>query len=458
MSDIYISEIIESIVMLNTTARRKDIQLFKKSKIEKEAYIQSQRLLWEKSYFPERFSQGSIFLCSKCARKSIGLSICLSCGNVFCLEHFKYHKCSSLFGIDVKTRQLFKYDHSKGRIFIFDSELDRIIYLCKYSVLEGLPASYDHQSLYSPVFTIPRQPFGIQNLGNTCWIAALLQCFLVNPLLQKWFRYNIIYHKNSIKQGENPALTEERRKNEALHYILSNLFSTENYDIPQFDIAKFVTAIWLNFNSFATTEQHDALEFFTKLRMKLDDFYQKEYDITDFGSIFEWKFEVIESCIHCTSAHSVIETAGELILSPKADIDLQNLIGEYLLSTSPKICPTCQTPLKKQIFFKNLPPTLSIVLMRTPTRSSFIKQDIIDMGQFIDNSYMKKNEKKKINYRLISMVVRPGSGEHGHYFANVFKMNKWWRCDDNNVTEIRKEEALKDDAALLFFVREGFVN
>jgi ubiquitin C-terminal hydrolase len=81
--------------------------------------------------------------------------------------------------------------------------------------------------------------------------------------------------------------------------------------------------------------------------------------------------------------------------------------------------------------------------------------DELNLDDFVDAD--KRGEIGSAHYKLIGMVIRPGAGETGHYWANVRRCEHWFRCDDANVAPIERNEALRDDACVLFFTRSGFV-
>lgn len=474
-------------------------------------FIQIQRLLWEKSLFPERFHPCSAFLCSSCSCKTDQLSFCIQCGQIYCESHFftDHHRCKPGFGIDISTRQIFfmekeenttendselslknpdedsRYKNSTpakyNRRFIFDPDIDRLIVSTKFSVIDGVPIQNEfdidqfdnsqskskstsfssnpssknptsiHLSLQrfnSKMITsiIPPQydPIALQNFGNTCWMNSLLQCLAVNPLLQKWFL-------NEIQTIDCPEA--------AVHNHLTRFFLAQ-VNSAYFSMADYIIAVWTMSPIFATSDQCDSHEFFMNLRTKLDDYYQKKFDSQVFSSIFNWQFTVIESCENCAETKSFLEPASDLILNIENCSSLDEALSNFLLGSSPKNCSNCQKACKRQYFFNTLPPTLTIALTRASHSDKSIKNvllcDELPLGNFIIG--YKKKELEESLYSLVGMIVRPGSGEKGHYWANVKRCDKWFRCDDNSVTTIEFSKIKMDDACLLFYVRRGFVN
>ena len=83
------------------------------------------------------------------------------------------------------------------------------------------------------------------------------------------------------------------------------------------------------------------------------------------------------------------------------------------------------------------------------------QEDELVLDDFVDAD--KKPELGEARFKLIGMVVRPGAGDTGHYWANVKKWGQWFRCDDHMIQTVELADVLRSDACLLFFTRMGFV-
>ncbi|OHS94059.1 Clan CA, family C19, ubiquitin hydrolase-like cysteine peptidase [Tritrichomonas foetus] len=424
----------------------KYLQKFKTdSPNEKSTFIQVQRLIWEKSIFPNRFYSCSVFLCSTCNCKSRDLSFCLQCGRTFCGNHIADHHCPPGFGVDIATQQLFIYEPDLGRRFIFDAYIDHLIIAAKLAVIDGIPMQVKIDNAGS-IFPTRREPMPLQNLGNTCWLNSLFQCLVVNPLLQKWFLSSTI------------NITRVECAEAAVHLHLCRLFLAQVSE-STFSQADCLFAIWSLLPIFATSDQFDAHEFLMQLRTKLDDFYQQKFETSIFNGIFSWQFKVIESCENCDETRTFIDPASDLILNVGSCSSLIEAFSEFLLGASPLPCNNCQKPCKRQYFFNTLPPTLTIQLGRAQNMEKGLAAvqlvEELSLDDFVDID--KKAELGEAKYSLIGLVVRPGSGDSGHYYADVKKWGQWYRCDDNNVKAVDVSDVMQDDASLLFYVRKGFV-
>jgi ubiquitin C-terminal hydrolase len=139
---------------------------------------------------------------------------------------------------------------------------------------------------------------------------------------------------------------------------------------------------------------------------------------------------------------------------------LEEAISHFLLGSSPLKCASCSNPCKRQYYFNTLPPTLTISLGRDRSAGRaagpILLADVLVLDDFVDAD--KKRELGDARYSLIGMVVRPGGGETGHYWANVKKCDQWYHCDDSSISQVEIGEILQQDASLMFFMRSGFVS
>lgn len=413
----------------------------KESASLRSSFLQVQRLLWEKSFFRSRFPVGSVFLCAHCHAKTRDLSFCLQCGKCLCSAHFGAHSCRDALGVDILTHQLFAFVPGRGRRFAFDAYVDHMVLAAKLAVVDGLPLTADSARACA-LFPAQRQPYPLFNMGNTCWLNAMLQCFAVNPYLQKWFL------------SQTVRVPRVERAEDAVHLHLVRWFLA-NFGDGSFSIADFVFAVWTGFPAFANQQQNDAHEFWMQFRARMDDYYRCCAGTTVFSEIFQWKYAIVEACERCGFARTYLESATDLIILTTDSRAVSELLPEYFATSVPGRCGCSGSECRKQMFFSTLPPVLTVALTRTRNSGPAARiEETLDMAQFLDPE--KRGELSPSVYKLNSMVVRPGVGDKGHYWANVCKWGQWYRCDDFTITPITIEDAKKDDGCLLFYTRNGF--
>jgi ubiquitin carboxyl-terminal hydrolase 10 len=63
------------------------------------------------------------------------------------------------------------------------------------------------------------------------------------------------------------------------------------------------------------------------------------------------------------------------------------------------------------------------------------------------NAYFQEQTRGGVDYELRGMVLHHGiSAEGGHYTAEVKRGTKWYRIDDNRVSEMKLSEVLHADS------------
>lgn len=432
--------------MIEDTEIGELLKIFEKSGNVKNTFIQAQRLIWEKSIFPSRFLPCSAFMCTVCQTKPRNLSICLSCGNIFCLEHLAEHPCKNPFGIDIQTQQLFTFSQELGRRFIFDPRIDRLVVSAKLAVVDGMPmsANLDPQTSILPK---QRTPMQLQNLGNTCWLNSILQCLMAHPLFEKWF----LSGKYKLDEIDSPIA--------AVHKMLYKMMLATN-GRGNFVISDFLFCINALYPDLNSTEQKDSQEFFMRLRTSLDDFYQAKFDSHEFGDIFNWKFHIVESCEFCDQSQTLLAPESMLMIPIATSNSLEEAISQFLSGESPMTCQSCGHSAKKQYFFHTLPQTLSVALVRTSNESRNLANikisEVLDLDKFVEPELKRHIDGAK--YSLISTVVRPKGGDLGHYLASVKRNGRWFSCNDTIIKQTDISEVLKEDVYLMFYIRNGFIS
>lgn len=96
----------------------------------------------------------------------------------------------------------------------------------------------------------------------------------------------------------------------------------------------------------------------------------------------------------------------------------------------------------KQLIITNYPKYLFIILKRFNNIQNKINDDVnINLDYlFSDN-----------NYSLIGIVVHIGNLEMGHYISFIKRDNKWYFCNDNNITECDNIDSIIKKSYILLF-------
>ncbi len=225
---------------------------------------------------------------------------------------------------------------------------------------------------------------GLPNIGNTCFINSVLQCFIYTPDFQE-----------IIRNSEQHELKE--------------LIKLIHNEPGNFEIKKFIDS----FEQFQRNEQHDAHEFITVL---LDKITNKD----NFG-VYHGKTKTLIKCVSCNTKRNVIEDFNSINLDIHHDII--TACTEYLkteIHNDPHnlyFCETCKTNTvsKKKIILEKLPKYLILVIKRynhSHTNIETINKTL----------YIKEQENVK-EYNLVSIINHYGNVYTGHYTATLVDKN-----------------------------------
>jgi ubiquitin carboxyl-terminal hydrolase 36/42 len=236
---------------------------------------------------------------------------------------------------------------------------------------------------------------GLPNIGNTCFINSVLQCFIYTQDF-----HDIIY------QSEQHELKE--------------LIKLVNNEPGTFQIKKFIDS----FEQFQRNEQHDAHEFITIL---LDKITTKEN-----FSVYHGKTNTGIQCETCKTKKNVIEDFNSINLNVHNDII--TAFTDYLkteLHDDPKnlyFCETCKcnTVSKKKIVLEILPKHLILVIKRYDHSYTNIEN--------INKSLLIREQENIKEYILVSVINHYGNLYNGHYTTTLVDKNV--SIDDSSKTNI----------------------
>ena len=403
----------------------------------KDAFMQIQRVLWEKVLFPKRYAQSKI-LCVNCGSYGYGRSFCLQCGNCFCLEHFREHGCRDTFGVDVISQQLFYFKPDIGRIFLFDASIDRIIMSAKLAELDSLPLDSPLDPK-GPVLPVPWPPLPLPFCGTASWLCSVLQCLVANPIIAKWFL-----------SGVN--ITEGKDREEPVHNHLVRLFLAQVRDV-QFCLPECLLAVW-NLIPTLAEESVQPHEFLMILRQRLDAFYEKKLGIRPLHAIFGWQFFIADTCENCEVTSATLEETEDLSVSTSGSSTIRAALERHLLRpvTGPK-CPSCRKSTRRQTFFETVPQTLTVAFVKEAERERMkisMDEDLI-LNDFFPAD---KRTQGEVRFKLSGLVVRTNGDQ---YCALVRRWGLWFKCGDGVTEPIEPIDGLKD-VCLLFYTRSGVIS
>ncbi|KAM0945691.1 putative ubiquitinyl hydrolase 1 [Dioscorea sansibarensis] len=125
-------------------------------------------------------------------------------------------------------------------------------------------------------------------------------------------------------------------------------------------------------------------------------------------------------------------------------------------------CSNChaKVAVEKQMTIDKAPQVLIIHLKRFSFNGNIIEKNLqevdfslsMNLSSFVNNQV----EAGDLNYRLYAVIVHVGWPSYGHYVSYVHSGKKnWYLMNDKRVMKRRFEEVKKQNAYILFYVKEG---
>ncbi|CAG8541070.1 366_t:CDS:10 [Paraglomus brasilianum] len=403
--------------------------------------------------------------CDLCGDFGNRLHGCLHCSWFGCWpKHMKGHLVDEhVFAVDVE--RLFVYC-SQCKDYIYDAEF---LYIRE---LEDTHAQEDEANAKEPCAKRARfeewQPSeseiaqlkartehhpcagirGLYNIGSTCYMNAVLQALINNPIVRAYFLAD--KHNRHLCEIGNHCLCCQ------LDILFQEMVSGS---IEPYAPCSFLHVMWQNLRNSAGLEvtgysEHDAHELFTALIDNAANtnatalFIKLSEDVPKRGRSRKKSGEKAEPLVDCLRKF----TAAERIDDYKCDF-----------------CNARETA-TTQFTIRQLPPVLSLVLERfqrsagktqkNETPVSFAEE--LDMREY--TSWGKESLKQgkpldclpEFKYNLFSVVTHEGTYQSGHYKTYTRTANKWYEFDDSVVTTLTLEDVLNltTEAYMLFYVKE----
>lgn len=295
---------------------------------------------------------------------------------------------------------------------------------------------------------------GLQNLGNTCYVNAVLQCLTYVPPLA------------------SSVLSQQHKKTcgKRTFCMLCALQThvTRALGHPG-DVIRPLPAL---FAAFHTHKQEDAHEFlmFTLGAMQqaclLEDKSSDRHseDTTLIRQIFGgyWRSQI--QCLHCQGISSTLDPYLDISLDIVAAQTVKQALEQWvkpqkLEGENAYHCSTClgKVPASKTLTLHTPSKVLILVLKRFSHFTGTKMAKEVQYPECLDlQPYLCEQRAGPLVYVLYAVLVHAGWSCHsGHYFCFIKTGNgQWYKMDDAKVTACDVTCALSQHAYVLFYIRK----
>ncbi|CAG7729234.1 unnamed protein product [Allacma fusca] len=468
--------------------------------------------------FPNENSKCGTNRCSYCKRFDGLLNVCLHCVTFGCLKegHVKQHYEESGHPLVcyLDNGNIYCY---KCADFVFDKELDGIAakneelhaikFMLPYSCWNQYKGSHIAKKLRkyaassSPTpFSIPRPQVisaralwglrGLINLGQTCFLNAIIQALIHTPMLRDYFLTEKVTCDE--KHGSN-------REKPCVAPLFSNLFQDfYSGNKTPMSLHDLLYKMWENATHVSGYDQQDAHELFMAMILALHDhFHAMKGKSNIIDLLFLGSLESSVTCQVCGRKSITVDPIWDASLNLDTDLPGQKVpavgsdaaIGlddcfqrycqkEYLQGSESINCDRCSRnqDSTKQLKFREVPAVFLIHLKRFKHRGQSEKinnpvrfPEHLDMNPYTSdydegplNSPSPIDEIPRVSrnvenrYALYAVVNHQGSYDGGHYYAYIRNARQnWYMCDDTNIIPVTLETVLESPGYLLFYHRES---
>ena len=300
--------------------------------------------------------------------------------------------------------------------------------------------SYREKSINQTSNVVTKRLYGISNKGNTCYLSAILQCFLTFHDI--WATLND--HQFSISP---------------LVHSIMKFYSMQFKSIQTIDPSLFLKSATTiitksSGNNFNLHQQQDAAEILEYLIPIISSSSPK---ISQYFTI-----ETITSikCTTCKNTKKQTDTSNILKLAVTKSINAslcQFLKCSRLEGANKYFCDICTSHQIASIetSFSHVGEYLTIQLKRFQIEGNKTKKIMAPVRCFPESINIPIVVDNVVTmwckYKLSASISHYGTLEAGHYTASKQSGDKWFKCDDKLITEMSPDELNNGNTYILFY-------
>ncbi|VFQ59979.1 unnamed protein product [Cuscuta campestris] len=304
---------------------------------------------------------------------------------------------------------------------------------------------------------------GLQNLGNTCYLNAVLQCLTYTEPLAAYLESG--KHQSSCRKAGFCALCSIQK------HVTHALQATGRILAPK-DLVSNLRCISRNFRN---ARQEDAHEYMVNLLESMHkcclpsgissespNAYERSLVHRIFGGTLRSRVKCMQ-CSYCSDKlDPFLDISLEIIKADSLGKAFERFTAQELLDGGDKqySCQQCKQKVRacKQLTIDKAPHVLTIHLKRFGSNlagQKIVKK--IHYGPVLDlNRFMSSPQTGDLKYTLYGVLVHAGWSTHsGHYYCFVrTSSGMWYSLDDNQVIQVNEKKVLDQKAYMLFYVRD----
>ncbi|CAD5170792.1 unnamed protein product [Musa acuminata subsp. malaccensis] len=305
------------------------------------------------------------------------------------------------------------------------------------------------------------------NLGNTCFLNAVLQCLTHTvPLVQMIRKTDHSASHHGDDAGFCSFCALKAHINGCL--FLSRLVVSPTY------LAQNLSKISPHFRLGQQEDAHEFLHSFLDnmharcLGRTADDRPASLEEDSIVKQVFGGRLRSQLRCCSCGHCSDTFEPLLDLSL----EIDNVRSVGDALESFTkleriddPEVRFTCdgckaQVSMEKQLKLDQAPQVLALHLKRFKNDGSYSNKidDFVEYPLELDLNPCLSCPAKEVQskYDLYAVLVHVGSALSGHYFCYIRSSpSTWHQIDDSQVVSVSESDALEQQAYVFFYVRRG---
>lgn len=320
-------------------------------------------------------------------------------------------------------------------------------------------------------------PLGFKNLGNTCYLNAVLQCLTYTPPLA-----------NFCLQLQHSAfcdsLAQQDKKSDCPFCLLEKrIVRSLSIDLTLDTPGKIIAGLKIFAEHFRLGRQEDAHEFLryvidachtTCLRLKKLQQQRRKF-VSNGGAdgvsgstvvkeIFGGALQSQVKCLACGNESNKVDEIMDISIDVLSSSSLKEAFQKFfqpeILDGNNKYkCDSCKklVAARKQMSILQAPNILVIQLKRFDgiyggkIDKAITFEEVLDLSSFM----CKISQDLHPEYKLFATIVHSGfSPDSGHYYAYIKDaIGRWYCCNDSYVSVSTLQEVFSEKVYILFYSR-----